>query len=146
MWNGIKKSGKEDSEAKLLWDFEFNLQKTTTSRRPDLMLQEKQTKIIWICDMACPQENNIEKKRFEKRTSTKKYVWKRWFVWKDRGRNVEDSFDGQWDYNSQSAFRTRPKWLNKFMIITALSKGVTNYLMVPQFIYMIWIGSIAIIL
>ena len=31
------------------------------------------------------------------------------------------------------------------MIITALSKGLTNYLRVPQFGYMIWIGSIAII-
>ena len=30
------------------------------------MLEEKQTKTIWICDIACPQENNIEKKRLEK--------------------------------------------------------------------------------
>ena len=43
--------------------------KTTASRRPDLMLEEKQTKILWICDMACPQQNNIEKKRLEKRTN-----------------------------------------------------------------------------
>ena len=33
------------------------------------MLEEKQTKTIWICDIACPQENNIEKKRLEKRTN-----------------------------------------------------------------------------
>ena len=33
------------------------------------MPEEKQTKTIWICDMACPQENNIEKKRLEKRTN-----------------------------------------------------------------------------
>ena len=33
-------------------DFEFNLQKTSTSRRPDLLLGEKQTKTIWICDTA----------------------------------------------------------------------------------------------
>ena len=31
------------------------------------MLEEKQTKTIWICDMACPQENNMEKKILEKR-------------------------------------------------------------------------------
>ena len=31
------------------------------------MLEEKQTKTIWIYDMACPQESNIEKKRLEKR-------------------------------------------------------------------------------
>ena len=36
----------ENYQAKLLWDFEFNLQKVTTSRRPDLMLKEKQTKTI----------------------------------------------------------------------------------------------------
>ena len=59
----------ENPQAKLVWDFEFNLRKTTTSRRPDLMLEEKQAKTIWICDMACPQVNNIEKKRLEKRTN-----------------------------------------------------------------------------
>ena len=53
----------ENSQAKLIWNFEFNLQKKTTYRRPDLVLQEKQTKTIWICDVAYPQENNIEKKR-----------------------------------------------------------------------------------
>ena len=56
-------------QAQLVWDFEFNLRKTTTSRRPDLMFKEKQTKAIWICDMAYPQENNIEKKRLKKRTN-----------------------------------------------------------------------------
>ena len=33
------------------------------------MLDEKQTKTIWICVILCPQENNIEKKRLEKRTN-----------------------------------------------------------------------------
>ena len=75
-----------------------------------------------------------------------KNVWKKWFVWKDRGRNAENNFDEAWHYHSESAVRAHPKWLNKFMTITALSKGLTNYLMVAQFGYMIWIGSIAIIL
>ena len=57
----------ENSQVKLVWDFEFNLRKMTTSRRLDLMLEEKQTKTIWICDMACPHKNNMEKKRLEKR-------------------------------------------------------------------------------
>ena len=56
----------ENDKAKLLWDFEFNLRKTTTSRRPDLILEEEKKK-IWICDMACPQ-HNIETKRLEKLT------------------------------------------------------------------------------
>ena len=33
------------------------------------MLQEKQTKTIWICDMTCPKLNNMEKMRLEKRTN-----------------------------------------------------------------------------
>ena len=42
----------------------------------DLMLEEKQTKTIQICNMACPQENNIEKKRLEKRTNYKQLAFK----------------------------------------------------------------------
>ena len=42
----------ESSQAKLVLDFGFNLRKMTTSRRPDLMLEEKQTKTIWICHVA----------------------------------------------------------------------------------------------
>ena len=33
------------------------------------MLEEKQTKTIWIRDMVCPLENNTEKKRLEKRSN-----------------------------------------------------------------------------
>ena len=58
----------ENSNAKLVWDFEFNLRKTTTSRRPDLVLEDKEKKKIWICDMACPQQANIAAKRNEKVT------------------------------------------------------------------------------
>ena len=50
--------------------------KTTVSRRSDLMLDEKQTKAIRLCDMACPQENDIEKKRFEKRTNHRQPAFK----------------------------------------------------------------------
>ena len=39
------------------------------------MLGEKQTKIIWICDMACQQENDTEKKRFEKRTNYRQFAF-----------------------------------------------------------------------
>ena len=60
-WN--RRQVLKNSEVKLVSDFEINLQKTTTSRRPYFMLEEKETKTKWICDMACPQENNVEKKR-----------------------------------------------------------------------------------
>ena len=36
----------ENARAKLLWDFEFNLQKTTAARRPDLILEDKEKKYI----------------------------------------------------------------------------------------------------
>ena len=39
------------------------------------MLEETQTKIIWICDMANPQENNLEKKRLEKRTNYRQHAF-----------------------------------------------------------------------
>ena len=56
----------ENDKAKLVWDFEFHLQKTTSVRRPDLLLKLKIDKKIWICNMACPQQNNIGAKRDEK--------------------------------------------------------------------------------
>ena len=56
----------ENDKTKLVWDFEFHLRKTTTARRPDLILELKTDKKIWICDMACPQQNSIGPKRTEK--------------------------------------------------------------------------------
>jgi len=58
----------ENDKGKLIWDFEFHLRKTTTARRPDLILEDKEQKKIWVCDMACPQQRNIEMKRVEKLT------------------------------------------------------------------------------
>ena len=54
MENWVRGQVLENSHAKLVWDFEFNLRKTTTSRRPDLVLEDKERNKIWICDMACP--------------------------------------------------------------------------------------------
>ena len=39
----------ENNKAKLVWDFEFHLRKTTTARRPDLIFELKIDKKIWIC-------------------------------------------------------------------------------------------------
>ena len=54
-----------------MWDFEFHLRKTTTVRRPDLLLGLKRDKKILICDMAYHQQHNIGAKRTEK---MKKYI------------------------------------------------------------------------
>ena len=58
----------ENDKAKLVWDFKYHLGKTTNARRPDLILELKTDKKIWICDMACPQQNNIGAKRTDKLT------------------------------------------------------------------------------
>ena len=65
----------ENEKGKLVWDFEFHLRKTTTARRPDLILEDKEKKKIWICDMACPQQRNIETKRMEKLTKYRQLAY-----------------------------------------------------------------------
>ena len=55
-----------DGERKMIWDFEYQMRKTTTARRPDLILEDNMEKKIFIIDMACPNESNIAKKRREK--------------------------------------------------------------------------------
>ena len=37
----------ENDKGKLVWDFEFHLRKTTTARRPDLILEDKEKK-TWM--------------------------------------------------------------------------------------------------
>lgn len=46
----------------------LQLAKTTTLRRPDLVLEGKEKKKIWVCDMTCPQQVNMKLKRNEKHT------------------------------------------------------------------------------
>ena len=66
----------ENDKGKLVWDFEFHLRKTTTARRPDLILEDKEKKKIWICDMACPQQRNIQAKRLDKLTKYRQLAYK----------------------------------------------------------------------
>ena len=58
----------KNETGKLVRDCEFHLRKATTARRPDLILEDKKKKKIWICDMACPQQQNIRAKRLKKLT------------------------------------------------------------------------------
>ena len=62
-------------------NFEFHLRKTTTARRPDLIFEDKEEKRIWICDMACPQQHNLETKRAEKLTKYRQLA----FEMRERG-------------------------------------------------------------
>ena len=56
----------EGNESKMLWDFEYKLRVTERARRPHLTLEDRANKMIWIVDMACPQEHNISDKHREK--------------------------------------------------------------------------------
>ena len=58
----------ENERGKLVWDFEFDLYKTTTARKPYLTFEEKAKKKKWICAMTCPSQWTIESKRLEKLT------------------------------------------------------------------------------
>ena len=66
----------ENSREKLVWDFEYHLRKTTTYRRPDLTLEDKERKMIWLCNMACPQQDNINIKTNDKRTKYQQLAFK----------------------------------------------------------------------
>ena len=66
----------ENDKVKLVWDFNFHLRKTTTSGRPDMILELKTDKKIWTCDMASLQQNNTEAKRTEKMTKYRQLAFK----------------------------------------------------------------------
>ena len=55
----------ENDEWKILWDFQFRARKENVNRRPDLVVENKKKKKIWLYDMACPMESNIERKIVE---------------------------------------------------------------------------------
>ena len=71
--NGTVKGGREDTFSRIAGQslsgtFEYHLRKTTTYTRQDLTLEDKERKMIWLCDVACPQEDNINIKINDKRT------------------------------------------------------------------------------
>ena len=66
----------ENEGGKRVWNFEFHLHKNTTARKPNLTLEDKAKKKIWICDMTCPQQQNIETKRLEKLTKYRQLSYK----------------------------------------------------------------------
>ena len=65
----------DNDKVKLVWDFQFNIRKTETARRPDLILETKYEKQIWICDMACPMQQIIDTKRRDKSTLYRQFIY-----------------------------------------------------------------------
>ena len=56
----------EGNGKKVLWDFEFKARKRNIHRRPDVIIEDNEKKEIFIIDMACPMESNVEAKTNEK--------------------------------------------------------------------------------
>ena len=56
----------EGNGKKVLWDFEFRARKRNIHRRPDVIIEDKNKKEVYIIDMACPMECNILAKTTEK--------------------------------------------------------------------------------
>ena len=46
----------------LMWEFEYKMRQSSAARRPAQTLQDKENTKILLCDMAGPQEKNIEVK------------------------------------------------------------------------------------
>ena len=57
----------ENNFVKIWWNYEWQTPHQCTNRRPDLVVMEKEEKKIWIMDMACPIEKNVEMKEREKK-------------------------------------------------------------------------------
>ncbi len=53
----------ENNGKKLLCDWEHSMRTSCTARRPDLTLEDGETKEITLIDMACPNESNKNVKR-----------------------------------------------------------------------------------
>ena len=51
------------------------MRKTTSSRRPDVIIENDEEKKLWIMDMACPNEKNIGEKHREKLTKYQQLVF-----------------------------------------------------------------------
>ena len=44
----------EGGNKEMYWDFEFNPRKTESARRPDLVLEDGEERMIYVVGMACP--------------------------------------------------------------------------------------------
>ena len=59
----------ENDECKLCWDFEYYLRKKT-ARRQNVTSEYKNKNKIFLIDMACPDETNVDAKHAEKLKNT----------------------------------------------------------------------------
>ena len=60
----------ENARAKLVCDFEFNLRKTTTARRPDLILEDKEKSIYGYVTWHAHRKLTLWKKEMKSKQNT----------------------------------------------------------------------------
>ena len=56
----------ENESVKLLWDFDIQTDRPITARRPDIVVQHKQTGQTYLIDIAVPADHNVRDKELEK--------------------------------------------------------------------------------
>ena len=56
----------ENENVKMSWDFEYNMSKASTAKRPDVTIEYKVRKVIHLVDMACPSEKSVLERNKEK--------------------------------------------------------------------------------
>ena len=57
----------KNENVKMSWDFEYNMRKESTAKRPDVTIEYKERKVIHLVDMAYPSKKNVLEKNKEKR-------------------------------------------------------------------------------
>ena len=56
----------ENEEVKVLWDFPIQTDKKLDHSRPDITMVDKENKVCWLIDVACPFDRRIDQKENEK--------------------------------------------------------------------------------
>ena len=57
----------ENEHVNMSWDFEYNMRKELTARRPDVTIEFKERRVLHLVYMACPSEKNVLEKKKEKK-------------------------------------------------------------------------------
>ena len=58
---------RENEEVLVIWNKRMETHTRVKHRWPDLRIEEKKRKVIWIIDMSCPSDANVKMKEIQKR-------------------------------------------------------------------------------
>ena len=78
----------ENEKVKLLWDFNVQTDKVIEARRPDLILENKETSECQIIDIAIPGDTRVVKKEEEKVDKYKELAFEIGRLWKVKPRVI----------------------------------------------------------